>query len=106
MSEYGADITLDVPIHVDHDFEVDKDGVSYLVTFLYVGEEEDATEARVDLEGVVTDLCDFYGDVEGYKQLYLVAHEFQRLAEKLREKAGYIEDSPAAVGDLFNLPDD
>jgi len=107
LSEYGADITLDVPLHVDHDFEVDQDGVSHLVTFIYVGDnEDDVTETRVDLEGVVSDLCEFYGDEQGYNQLYLVAHEFHRLAEKLREKAGYIEDSDRAVGDLFHLPDD
>lgn len=106
MSEYGADITLGVPLHVDHDFEVDQDGVGYLVTFLYVGDEDTATETRVDLEGVVDDLCDFYGDAEGYRQLYLVAHEFSRMAERLREKAGYIEDSDRAVGDLFHLDDD
>lgn len=106
MSEYGADITLDVAVHVDHDFEVDQDGVSHLVTFLYVGDEDDPVETRVDLDGIITDMCEFYGDATGYNQLYLVAHEFSRLAEKLREKAGYIEDSDQAVGDLFNLPDD
>lgn len=103
MSNYGSDTHLTLPLHIDHDFIVDNDGVSYIVTFLYAGEEEDATEVKVDLEGVTDDLCDFYGDVDGYQRLYSIAHEFSRIAAKLRTAAGRIEDSSEAVGDLFNI---
>ena len=97
MSNYGSDTHLTLPLHVNHDFIVDNDGVSYIVTFLYAGEEEDATEVKVDLEGVTDDLCD------GYQRLYSIAHEFSRIAAKLRTAAGRIEDSSEAVGDLFNV---
>ena len=104
MSDYGSDTYLTLPLHVDHDFVVDKDGVSYIVTFLYAGGEEDeATEVKVDFEGVTDELCEFYGNINGYQHLYSIAHEFSRVAEKLRTAAGRVEDSTDAVGDLFNL---
>ncbi len=106
MSEFGSDITLEIPVHVDHDFEVDVDGISYIVTFLYVDEAEDAIETKVSLEGVTEDLCSFYGDIDGYQKLYSIAHEFSRIAEKMRSTAGRIEDSADAVDDLFNIPND
>mgnify|MGYP001238666040 FL=1 len=103
MSDYGSDTYLTFPLHVDHDFVVDNDGVSYIVTFLSAGDEDEATEVRVDLEGVTDDLCEFYGDLNGYQHLYSIAHEFSRVAEKLRTAAGRVEDSTDAVGDLFNV---
>tara|TARA_B110000971_G_C19739426_1_gene376790 strand:- start:136 stop:450 length:315 start_codon:yes stop_codon:yes gene_type:complete len=103
MSEFGSDITLEIPVHVDHDFEVDADGISYIVTFLYIDDDEDAIETRVSLEGVTDDLCEYYGDIDGYQRLYSIAHEFSRVAEKLRSTAGRIEDSSDAVDDLFNI---
>ena len=106
MSEFGSDITLEFPIHVDHDFDVDDDGISYIVTFLYVDDNEDATEIRVSLQGVTDDLCEFYGDIDGYQRLYSIAHEFSRIAEKMRATAGRIEDSSDAVDDLFNISDE
>ena len=86
--------------------DVDDDGISYLVTSLFVGDEEEAQEIRTPLDDVIEALCEFYGDVDGYQHLYLVAHELSRAAEVLREKAGIIEDSTSAVSDLFNLTDD
>ena len=106
MSEYGSDITLELPIHVDHDFDIDADGICNIVTFIYVGDEDDATESRVDLEGVSDEISEFYGDINGYQKLYSIAHEFTRLAERLRATAGRIEDSTEAVDDLFNIPDE
>ena len=102
MSGYGSDTSITFPIHVDHDFVVDADGVSSIVTFLYAGEEDEATEVKVDLEGVVEDLCDF----DGYQRLYTIAHEFSRMAEMLRASAGRIENSVDAVDDLFNIVDE
>ena len=105
MSNYGTD-ALHVPIDLEHDVEVDDDGISYLISNVYVGESEDSQELRVPMEDVTESLCDYYGDVEGYQHLYVVAHEFSRVAEALREKAVLIEDSVSAVSDLFDLTDD
>ena len=68
---------MHVPIDLEHDVEVDDDGISYLISNVYLGER--------------------------YQHLYVVAHEFSCAAEALREKAGLIEDSVSAVSDLFCL---
>lgn len=106
MSNIESDTMLQVPIYLENDFEVDDDGVSFIITSLFVGDGEEAQEIRIQLDDVVEALCEFYGDVDGYQHLYLVAHELSRAAEVLREKAGIIEDSTSAVSDLFNLTDD
>ena len=82
------------------------DGIRYSISNVYVGGEEDSQELRVPMRDVTESLRDYYGDVEGYQHLYVVAHEFSRAAEALREKAGLIEDSVNAVSDLFDLTDD
>lgn len=106
MSENGTETTLQVPVFFTNDFDVDENGVSYLVTLVFVGDDEEPTEIRLPLDEVIDSITDEYGDVEGYQYLYLVAHELNRVAEVLREKAVKIEDSVGAVSDLFNLTDD
>ena len=106
MSEIGTETTLQVPVVFTNDFDVDENGVSYLVTLVFVGDDEEPTEIRLSLDEVIDSITDDYGDVEGYQYLYLVAHELNRVAEVLREKAVKIEDSVSAVSDLFNLTDD
>ena len=68
MSNYGTD-ALHVPIDLEHDVEVDDDGISYLILNVYIGESEDSQELRVPMEDVTESLCDYYGDVEGYQHL-------------------------------------
>lgn len=106
MSNLGNDAVLHVPVSFEIDIDVDNDGVSYLVGNVYLAESEDCEEWKVELDEVIENLCDYYGDVEGYQHLYVVAHELARAAEILREKAGTIEDSVIAVNDLFDLSDD
>ena len=105
MSNYGTD-ALHVPIDLEHDVEVDDDGISYLISNVYVGGEEDSQELGVPIDEFIEALCEYYGDVEGYQHLYVVAHGLSRAAETLREKAGLIEDSVSAVSYLFDLTDD
>jgi len=106
MSEVGTHTELEVPVYVDNDFDIDQYGVCYLVNLIYVGDEESATEVRVELNGVIESLSEFYGDINGYQHLYSIAHELSRQAEILRNRAGVIEDSDGAVGELFDLPDE
>jgi len=106
MSNYGTERLLQVPIDLENDVEVDDHGISYLVSNVFVGDEEEPQKYCVPINDMVESLCDFYGDVEGYQHLYVVAHELSRAAEALREKAGFIEDSVSAVNDLFDLNDD
>ena len=106
MSGNGIEASLQVPVFFTNNFDVDENDVSYLVTLVYVGDEDKPTEIRLLLDDVTDSICDQYGDVEGYKYLCLVAHELSRVAEFLRAKVVTIEDGVNAVSDVFNIADD
>ena len=105
MSTIGPGSTVQAKIYLQHDFEVDPDGISYLFSSVFISDEDEPEEIRVLLDDVIDGICEDYGDVNGYQHLYMVAHELSRSAEVLREKAGLIDDSVCAVNDLFNLSD-
>ena len=86
--------------------DVDDDGISYFVGSLFVGDQEEGQDIRVETDAVVESLCDYYSDVDGYNHLYVVAHELSRIAEILRDRAGHVEDSVLATNDLFDLADE
>ena len=75
MSMYGTDASLTVPISLEFDVEVDDDGISYFVGSLFVGDDDEGQDIRVESDNVVESLCDYYSDVDGYNHLYVVAHE-------------------------------
>ena len=106
MSNYGTDASLTVPISLEFDVDVDDDGISYFVGSLFVGDQEEGQDIRVETDAVVESLCDYYSDVDGYNHLYVVAHELSRIAEILRDRAGHVEDSVLATNDLFDLSDE
>jgi len=106
MSDYGTHAEIEVPLLVDNDFETDADGVCYLVNMIYVADAEQPHEIKVKLDGVIEGLVEFYGDVNGYQQLYSIAHEFVRNAEVLRNSAQRMEDSNDVVEDLFDIPNE
>ena len=106
MSTIGPGSTVQAKIYLQHDFEVDPDGISYLLSSIFISDEDEPEEIRVLLDDVIDGICEDYGDVNGYQHLYMVAHELSRSAEVLREKAGLIDDSVCAVNDLFNLSDE
>lgn len=106
MSEVQADVELTVSVFVDNDIEVDDHGICRIVSLIFVGDEqEDCVEARVELSAVIDEIIEFYKDTDSYNQMYLVAHELARAAERLRSVAGTIEDSNTAVSDLFDIDD-
>lgn len=94
---------LNISIYCTNEFEVDENGNSNIVNVIYVGEDDDPVEIRVDMADVVEEMVEEYGDLDGYQYLYMIAHELSRHAETLREKASYIEDSTNAVGRLFDV---
>ena len=53
MSSIGPDSTLQVPIYLQHDFEVDPDGISYLLSSVFISDEDEPQEIRVLLDDVV-----------------------------------------------------
>ena len=107
MSNLEPDASLQVPIYLENDFDVDDDGISYLVTSLFVGDEEEAQEVRIPLDDVVESLTEFYGDVEGFRHLYLVAHELSRQTlDLLRPRRAEHDRLPIRArrtGDFSNL---
>lgn len=106
MSNYGTGASLQVHLELNNDIMVDDDGVSYLISNIYISDDDEAQEFRVPLDDMIEGLCDYYGDIEGYQHLYVVAHELSRAAEVLREKASVIEDSVIVVHGLFDIHDD
>lgn len=106
MSEFEEKLVqaeLNISIYCTNEFEVDENGNSNIVNVIYVGEDDDPVEIRVDMADVVEEMVEEYGDLDGYQYLYMIAHELARHAETLREKASYIEDSTNAVGRLFDV---
>ena len=91
MSTY-QDIELNIKTFIDADFEIDDNGNCYVVSLIYTTDEDDPVESKVELEAVVDSLIEHLDDVGGYQDLFSIAHEFSRQAERLREVAGRFED--------------
>ena len=91
---------------VDADIEVDPHGVCNIVPTVFISDEDEGYEFKIPLEGVIDALIEEYRDSYAYNQLYVIAHELGRQAERLRTVGGTIEDSTNAVSDLFNISDD
>lgn len=94
---------LTLPLYCTNEFDVDRNGDSYIVSIIYVGEEDEPAEVRVELSEIIDEMIEEYANPEGYTYLYMVAHELSRYAEELREKASYVEDSASAVGRFFDI---
>lgn len=99
------DLDLVVRAFVDNDFDIDDNGRCYIVNLIYTNDEDEPYEAKVDLDGVIENLVEYYNDLHGYQTLYSLAHEFARHAERLRDIASRFEDSDEAVRDLFDVDD-
>lgn len=97
--------SLNLDISVENDLEVDAEGVLHIVTFIFLEDSDEPTEIKLSFEDVIENLIDFYRDdpVEkaGYQQLYSIANEFSRHADRLRDVAGQMEDRNIS-GDLFD----
>ena len=106
MSDFGVSLDLEVPLYLEHDLETDDDGTLYLNTFLYIGENDDPTEVRIEFQPIIETVIDIARDFnDGYKQLYGIAHEFERHASRMRDLAKKMEESIVNVGDLFEVGD-
>ena len=101
--------TLSLDISVENDLEVDAEGVLHNLTFNFVEDSDDPVEIRLSFEEMIENLIDFYRDdpleKAGYRQLYSIANEFSRHADRLRDVAGYMEDRNIS-GDLFDDDND
>lgn len=92
MSDYTQDLELVFNTIVDNTFEIDDNGRCYIVTAIFTMDEDDPHQVYVYLDGVIDGLIECRNDVNGYQDLFSIAHELSRQAERLREVAGRFED--------------
>lgn len=94
MSLPSETATLELPLLLENDLEVDHDGRFYVVSYIFPDESDDSVEIRIEFEQIIDNLIDFYREDKGpshYNQLYLIAHELDRHAHNLRDIASLME---------------
>lgn len=99
----GEDVSLEIPIYVENDLEIDKDGNFNVQTFIYPDGEENPVEVRVKFSSLIQNVIEYYNEdasVDGTNTLYCIAHELSRQAEVLRSKGDYM-DRGVYSDDLF-----
>lgn len=104
MSLPSDTATLELPLLVENDLEVDNDGRFFVVSYIFPDESDISVELRVEFDHIIDNLIDFYREeqgVAGYSQLYLIAHELDRHSHNLREVAGLMEGK-SHTEDLFD----
>jgi len=90
-------VEISVPIFVDNDLIADEDGRVSVVSLMYVGDDDDAVEASVEMESVVRDLIDFWkhdtaaDPMEGASVLYTLASECHRFADLMWDAADCLD---------------
>ena len=104
LNPNGVDITIPQQFYFENDLEIDDDGACELVTLVYVADEEDPIVVKASFESVISDVIEAYTEmgVDQYQQIYSLAHELSRNAERLRSTAQQMEDSFTVVSDLFD----
>lgn len=93
MSVAGVTAEITVPLYVEADLETDDHGVLSLVVLLFPENEEAATETRIEFEEITENLIEFYEEEAGFRQLYAIAHELRRMADRLYDTATRLEGS-------------
>ena len=66
MSKYEPETTLQAPIFLENDFEEDDDGISYVISSVFIGDEEDSQKKKIILLGMKFHLLQIqkiYGDI-------------------------------------------
>lgn len=91
MDYKTEETSIEVPITVENDLEIDESGTAYIVTLIYAGTSDIASEVRIPMEEIVEELIGFYSEENGSRQLYTLGHELSRYAEMLRTAADHLE---------------
>ena len=93
------EVVLEVPIGLEYDLEINKDGVLVVQTELWL-DEDMVTPVSMPFYLMVDGLLDSTNKDLNFNTL--IANDLTREAERVREVAIRIEDSNANVADLFN----
>jgi len=105
-----SDVEVSVPIFVDNDLAADEEGRVSIVSLMYVGDEDDAVEATVEMESVVRDLIEFWkhdttaDPMEGASVLYTLASECHRFADMMWDAADCLDGRRYEM-EVEGLPD-
>jgi len=96
------DIELDHALSLDFD---DDEGI-VITTFLAQNKDDEGAEVDTPLSLLIDEVIDLFQFDADFQSLYCIAHELDRLTEKVRDTAQRMEDT-TLVEDLFNVdPDD
>lgn len=103
MSYSKDSCSLSLLVTGDFDLETDDNGQLFIVCYLCADEDESGQEIRVLFEDLIESLIEFYESSDGARPLYTMAHELNRMSERLRTAADALE------GDMLfedDYPDD
>jgi len=96
MSTSSSDIVnISLDIDVEHDLEVNSDGVLQVVSYIYPNKDEEPLEMRSSMEDLLESIIEYYSEDlsrEGFGQMYVIGHELRRIAEGIVNSAEALED--------------
>ena len=90
----SADLT--VPIVTEIDLEINFNGVLDIVAYVFPRAEDQGAECRVEFEEVIEKLINYYqtsDEQDSLTQIYSIAHELARQADRLRDIGRRLEES-------------
>lgn len=107
MESHGTEIDHILKLYVENDLEISENGNFTVNTLLFIADEEDPIEAKNSFESIIGEVISLtqHDGVNNYTELYNMAHELSRNAERLRAAATTMEDSVLAMSDLFDNED-
>ena len=88
-----ADLT--VPIVTEIDLDINSENILNIIAYIFPRQEDTCAECRIEFEEVIDKLINYYteADRDNLNQIYSIAHELTRQAERLRAVASKIEES-------------
>tara|TARA_B100000768_G_scaffold142658_1_gene134616 strand:- start:6711 stop:7049 length:339 start_codon:yes stop_codon:yes gene_type:complete len=100
--DYGQNLNLKVPLHVEPKILVDEDGILKFRVLFFADADSDKRELDFPFYELTEELLDDPDEDQDYALLYDIANELVRESERIREVANRIESSVSNVADLFN----
>jgi hypothetical protein len=93
MDLVTEEVTIELPLSIQNDLEVDDNGTLNIITII-LREDDESYEVKLDFDRIIENLLDHYDgmrDVSEAQQLYLISHELNRQAVRLRDVADLLE---------------
>ncbi len=96
-SETFGVVNVPISLSIENDFEVDENGILQILTLLSHNndlDDDEFIEYRQGFDDLVDGVIEFYQTDSsnfGAGQLHMMANEFARYVDRLREVAGHLE---------------